>query len=242
MCPLPKDPEKAEIWRKRQAEAQRGKSRNAGENNPFYGKKHSEEQKLKWSRERRGKKRQSGKRIVQTPSLPEQLKEDALRKYYLDEELSVASIAEKLNSSIWYVRRALGVFGIPKRTRSEVQSITNRRRIPKRKKRITTNEGYIMLNMPDHPRASRGSKTYVFEHIVVWEKANHQLLPDDWIVHHINGIKDDNRIKNLMALPRKNHHSWLVLQDAQKHIVELEEEIKRLNRRIEELTDGTDKN
>lgn len=39
--PLPKDPIKAQLWREKQRKSQRGKSRNKGKDNPFYGKKHS---------------------------------------------------------------------------------------------------------------------------------------------------------------------------------------------------------
>ena len=44
--PLPKDPIKAQLWRERQRQAQLGKSRNKGESNPFYGKRHTNKTKL----------------------------------------------------------------------------------------------------------------------------------------------------------------------------------------------------
>jgi len=34
---------------------------------------------------------------------------------------------------------------------------------------------------------------YEYEHRLVWEKHNGPL-PSDWIVHHLNGVRTDNRI------------------------------------------------
>lgn len=55
-------------------------------------------------------------------------------------------------------------------------------------------KGYLLLRVPDHPRASGG---YVFEHILVMEKQLGRYLRPDETVHHVNGVKDDNRPTNL---------------------------------------------
>jgi hypothetical protein len=56
-------------------------------------------------------------------------------------------------------------------------------------------KGYVMLWAPGHPRAVSGN--YVFEHIVVMERLlGRYLLPDE-NVHHLNGVRDDNRPENL---------------------------------------------
>ncbi len=90
--------------------------------------------------------------------------------------------------------------------------------------RVKTANGYITVYKPDHPRATGGNRKYVLEHILIWEEAHGKPLPQGWIIHHINGIPDDNRIENLIALPRKKH--YLVLQAKAKRIQELEALLK----------------
>lgn len=56
--------------------------------------------------------------------------------------------------------------------------------------------GYLMVRKTDHPRAKSNSG-YVFEHILVMEEKIGRYLYTNENVHHINGIKDDNRPENL---------------------------------------------
>lgn len=63
--------------------------------------------------------------------------------------------------------------------------------------------GYIMLNVPDHPRAYRNE---VYEHIVVAEKKLGRYLEKGERVHHINGVKDDNRPENIIVFQNHKEH------------------------------------
>jgi len=56
--------------------------------------------------------------------------------------------------------------------------------------------GYVMVWAPKHPRARKNSP-YVFEHILVVEDLLGRHLADGESVHHINGIREDNRPENL---------------------------------------------
>lgn len=74
-----------------------------------------------------------------------------------------------------------------------------------------TRLGYVTVYAPDHPRVQNGK---VFEHMLIMEKeiGRHLIYislghKDNEIVHHRNGIKDDNRLCNLELLTVSQHSS-----------------------------------
>lgn len=65
--------------------------------------------------------------------------------------------------------------------------------------------GYILVLSKDHPFAIRGR--YVREHRLIMEKhLGRYLLPEE-VVHHINEIKNDNRIENLSLFANVAEHT-----------------------------------
>lgn len=63
---------------------------------------------------------------------------------------------------------------------------------------------YICIHMPKHTNAD--SHGYVKEHRLVVEKFIGRYLSKEEVVHHINEIKDDNRIENLMLFKTNAEH------------------------------------
>ena len=78
--------------------------------------------------------------------------------------------------------------------------------------RFIKNTGYALLKVNNHPRAYNN---YILEHIIVMEKFLGRHLEPGENVHHLNGIKDDNRIENL-ELWIKPQPSGIRIEDAVK--------------------------
>lgn len=91
-----------------------------------------------------------------------------------------------------------------------------------------SHSGYTLIIDPKCSRV--GKDGYCREHISVWEKVHNQPLPRNQIIHHLNGIKSDNRPENLIAMKQGEHINQTM--PYKKRIRELEVKITLLEQAL----------
>jgi len=94
-------------------------------------------------------------------------------------------------------------------------------------------QGYIEIYSPEAAKHRGRKDKYVLEHILVWEYIHNKQLPEGWVIHHLNGIKIDNRPENLIAMPRGKHGKEEFGELYKQRIRQLEAEIILLKRILE---------
>lgn len=162
--------------------------------------------------------------------------EQHVRELYWQEGKSSAEIAMMFGYDGRVIRNFMKCHNIPRRTpiagrllaikQGRVKYPTGSEHWAWKGGRMVEKDGYIRIYKPDHPRGKR--KGYVAEHILVWEQVHNCFLPKGWVIHHLNGIKTDNRPENLIAMKRSEHTNQV--KPYKKRIRELEAKVKFLEK------------
>ena len=98
-------------------------------------------------------------------------------------------------------------------------------------------DGYVLKSLPwEHPYISMAnSRGWILEHrLVMAQHLGRNLLPREH-VHHLNGVRDDNRIENLVLMSMTEHLHCHTGKPYSQRIQDLERTIKVLEARIKIL-------
>lgn len=118
-------------------------------------------------------------------------------RYFIRGELLKGRQVQKGKRLVWEVTR--------KSIEELLPTLPPRRRINNNQQpRLDKRTGYMMIYMPRHHRAMCDG--YVYEQWLVAEKMLGRRLKHKEAVHHINGIRHDNRPENLHVYPDRATH------------------------------------
>jgi len=154
---------------------------------------------------------------------------DYIKKLY-EQGMSTIEISENVGLTPQAIYQRLLKAGIPLRSFSEAITLSAKRGRKKQQTgelnarwrggRAIDTDGYVSVRVDGKQRA---------EHRVIWEK-EHGVIPKGWVIHHLNGIRDDNRIENLCAMSRKRHSPSEIIKPHQERIRQLELAIYNLQK------------
>lgn len=137
---------------------------------------------------------------------------------YISKEMSINEIARKFNVTQTVIRRRMKEFEIPFRDTDVARKMYRGEKHHSWKGGKRKSDGYVQIKKPNHPKAD--SSGYVYEHRYLVERELGRYLNSDEHIHHVNGIKDDNRLENLQVVTPSEHvriHAKLRASKKKKH-------------------------
>lgn len=78
------------------------------------------------------------------------------------------------------------------------------------------------------------NKRLIFLHRWVWQASRNTELAPNQVIHHLNGIKGDNRPSNLFAIPERLHSGYLNGKSSSEIIAKLKKRIIELELQLEQ--------
>lgn len=154
----------------------------------------------------------------------EQFKTEAAR-LYLEEKLTLAKVGERLGCSHTSVQKWLRELCVPIRTVSDYDMV----HWDRGPVRTITRKGYVNIRFPGH-KPNQGQP----EHRYIMEQHLGRKLEKDEVVHHINAVKTDNRVENLMVIKQNQHKTGKDLNYHQHYINRIRE-LEKENEHLKSL-------
>ena len=133
---------------------------------------------------------------------PFKIKISKARLYYMYhiQDMTYKEIAKELGVSVDTIRSRILLYNIPIILRNKRSGIKSKRW---KNGRYQDEVGYIHIYKPGHPDSKDG---YILEHRLVMEGMIGRRLKPEEVVHHKNGIKNDNRPENLRLFEDTGSH------------------------------------
>lgn len=171
----------------------------------------------------------SGIPIVKSRLTKPEVPTDKLIEMY-NEGMSTIEIGEKVNLSAQAVYSRLFKANVKLRSFSEAIKLSAKRGRCNYKtgEQHPTWKGGVYKDKSGYTIIRKEGRD-IPEHRLVWEKYNGKI-PEGYIVHHFNGDRADNRIKNLIAIPRKRHSPTMIVDKYRERIIQLEKELTKIQK------------